>query len=231
MGTLSDSRADDHDRLVGAGSVVLGATGLVGRAVAALLAARGGPVVALTRRPVGLPGVTDRVVDFSRPAAAVDGLVGRDLYCCLGTTLRKAGSPEAFRAVDHDLPFALMTAAAERGFARIFLVSSAGADPRSAFLYNRVKGELEAAASALAFEAVHIARPSLLLGARSESRPAEAFAQALAPYLGPLLPARLRPIRAEAVARALLRLADEGASGVHVHESDALTRLAAGPSR
>lgn len=213
--------------VIGAGSVVFGATGLVGRAVAALLAERGGPVVALTRRPVGLAGVSERVADFSRPGAAVDGLVGRDLYCCLGTTLKKAGSPEAFRAVDHDLPLALLKAAAERGFSRLFLVSSAGADARSAFLYNRVKGELEAAAAALPFEAVHIARPSLLLGARSESRPAEAFAQALAPWLGWLLPARLRPIRAEAVARALLRLADEGPPGVHIHESDELARLGA----
>lgn len=136
--------------VIGAGSVVFGATGLVGRAVAALLAERGGPVVALTRRPVGLARVSERVADFSRPAAA-----------------------------------------------------------------------------ALPFEAVHIARPSLLLGARSESRPAEAFVQALAPWLGWLLPAHLRPIRAEAVARALLRLADEGQPGVHIHESDELARLGA----
>lgn len=208
-------------------SVVLGATGLVGRAVVSLLIERGGPVVVLTRRPSGLTGVTERVVDFSRPEAAAEHLAGRDLYCCLGTTLKKAGSAEAFRAVDRDLPLALLRAAVDRGFARLFLVSSAGADARSSFLYNRVKGELEAAASALPFEAVHIARPSLLLGARSESRPAEAFAQALAPYLGPFLPARLRPIRADVVARALLALADAGAAGVHIHESDALARLGA----
>jgi uncharacterized protein YbjT (DUF2867 family) len=186
-------------------------------------------IIFVTRRRLGLPGVEEHVVDFSRPAAAAERLAGRDLYCCLGTTLKKAGSPEAFRAVDHDLPLALIKAAAERGFARLFLVSSAGADARSAFLYSRVKGELEAAAAALPFEAVHIARPSLLLGARSESRPAEAFAQALAPWLGPLLPARLRPIRAEAVARALVALADAGLLGVHIHESDELARLGARP--
>lgn len=203
---------------------VLGATGLVGRAVAGLLAARGRPLTLLARRPCGVtgPSVTERVVDFADPAAVGRLVEPGDLYCCLGTTLKKAGSPAAFRAVDLDMPLALLRAVPDPSRTRLFLVSSAGADARSAFLYSRVKGELEAAAAALPFKAVHIARPSLLLGPRAESRPAEALAQALSPWVSWLLPARLRPIAAETVARALVGLAESGQDGVHIHESDAL---------
>lgn len=202
-------------------AVVLGGSGLVGGELLKLFPP--GTATALVRRP--MPGGT--VVDFANlPPGA---LAAPDLYCCLGTTIKKAGGQAAFRAVDYDLPLALAKKALSEGAKRLFLVTANGADAGSAVFYNRVKGELEAAVSALGFEAVHILRPSLLLGTRSESRPAEAFAQALAPLLSPLMLGplrRYRPIEGRAVARAMLALAGGGESGVRVHENERLQELA-----
>lgn len=205
-------------------AVVLGGSGLVGGELLRLFPP--GAAKALVRRPLAAPGVEVLVVDFARlPPGA---LSAPDLYCCLGTTLAKAGGRAAFRAVDFDLPLALARRALAEGARRLFLVTASGADAGSALFYNRVKGELEAAVSALAFETVHILRPSLLLGDRADRRPAEAVAQRLAPLFSPLLIGplrRYRPISGTAVARALLALADGSAAGVHIHESCRLQAL------
>lgn len=202
-------------------AVVLGGSGLVGGELLKLLAP--GTFRALVRRP--LPGA--EVVDFANlPPGA---LAAPDLYCCLGTTIKKAGGQAAFRAVDLDLPLSLAKRALAEGAKRLFLVTANGSDAGSAVFYNRVKGELEAAVSALPFKAVHILRPSLLLGARGESRPAEAVAQGLAPLLSPLMVGplrRYRPIEAKAVARAMLALAAGAETGVRVHENERLQELA-----
>lgn len=210
------------------GSVVLGASGLVGGELLKLLARSRGGARVLVRRPLAEcpSGAEQAVVDFARlPPGA---LAAADVYCCLGTTIKKAGGQEAFRAVDLDLPLTLARRAREEGARRLFLVTSSGADARSAVFYSRVKGELEAAVSALGFGAVHILRPSLLLGSRADSRPAEALAQALAPLVSPLLLGplrRYRPIAGTAVARAMLALAAGSETGVHIHESDRIQAL------
>lgn len=208
-------------------SVVLGATGLVGRAVTGLLLRGPGHVAVLARRPAGLAsaGLEEHVVDFTRPDDAGRFLKGDDLYCCLGTTIAKAGSREAFRAVDYGLPLELARRAAANGMKRLFLVTSNGADARSRVFYSRVKGELEAEVCRLPFKAIHILRPSLLLGDRAERRPAEALAQKVLPFLAPLLPARHRPIAGDAVARAMLALSRKDEAGVFIHESDVLASL------
>lgn len=204
-------------------AVVLGGSGLVGGELLRLLASQPGAVRALVRRPLAAapPGVEQVVVNFGSPP--LGALSAPDLHCCLGTTLAKAGGQAAFRAVDFDLPLALARRALAEGARRLFLVTASGADAGSALFYNRVKGELEAAVSALTFSAVHILRPSLLLGARADSRPAEAVAQRLVPLFSPLLVGplrRYRPISGTAVARALKALAAGSDTGVHIHESD-----------
>jgi len=148
------------------------------------------------------------------------------VYCCLGTTIKKAGSQDAFRRVDHDYVVALAQAAKQAGARRFLLVSALGANPRSHIFYNRVKGEVERDVSAVAFAAVHIFRPSLLLGERAESRPLERLGTlafgVLAPLLvGPLRP--YRPIAAEAVAQAMVRAALGEGTGVRVHYYDEMT--------
>lgn len=206
---------------------VLGGSGLVGGELLKLLPP--GTARALVRRPLAVvpAGVEQVVVDFARlPPGA---FASPDLYFCLGTTIKKAGGQEAFRAVDFDLPLALARRALSEGAKRLFLVTANGANARSAVFYNRVKGELEEAVSALGFEAVHILRPSLLLGPRADSRPAEAVAQGLAPLLSPLMVGplrRYRPIEGAAVARAMRALAAGSETGVRVHENERLLELA-----
>jgi uncharacterized protein YbjT (DUF2867 family) len=144
-----------------------------------------------------------------------------EAYCSLGTTIKKAGSPEAFRAVDLDLVAAFAKAARAAGARRFGLVSAAGAHPGSRLLYSRVKGEAERAVSS-GFESVVIARPSILLGPRAESRPAERLGISLALALRPLIPRRWRAVHADAVAASLLAAVRGGVPGTLVLENEIL---------
>lgn len=192
-------------------SVMLaGATGLVGGALLdGLLAdASVARVVALTRRALARQDdkLSVIVVDF----AALPTLPAVDeVYLALGTTIKVAGSQQAFRAVDFDANLAVARAALTAGARRAGLVSAMGADAGSRVFYNRVKGELEDAVCALPFDGIVIARPSLLVGDRSSLgqpvRRGEQIGESLARALGPLVPARLRPIAAADVAAALRR--------------------------
>lgn len=202
----------------GASALVAGATGLVGRELLRQLAeAPYGRVGALLRRvPDDLPSaVTPIVADFEHLDRVADRLAVDDVFCALGTTIRTAGSQEAFRRVDHDYVVALARLARARGARHFLLVSSLGADPRSRVFYSRVKGEVEAAVQAVGYPSVTIVRPSLLLGARQEFRLGERLMQPL----GPLMPRRFRPVHARAVAATLLRAARAAEPGVQVIES------------
>lgn len=147
-----------------------------------------------------------------------------EAYCALGTTRRKAGSAEAFRAVDLDLVASFAQAARQAGARRFGLVSAAGAHPRSRFLYPRTKGEAERAVSS-AFESIVIARPSFLLGERAEHRPGERLAVSLALALRPAIPRRWRAVPADSVAASLLAAVRGGVPGVLVLENDSLGAL------
>ncbi len=213
-------------------ALLLGATGLVGGHVLDLLLddPAYGSVLALGRRalPREHPKLRQEVVDFDRVRDFADRVRAQDVFCCLGTTLRAAGSREAFRRVDLDYPRALAEAAARNGAERFLLVSSMGADANSSFFYNRVKGEAEDAVRTLPFQEVVVLRPSLLLGERTERRPGEALAQRVMPRLSFLLAGPLskyRPVEARTVARAMVQLAKSGGRGVRVLESDAIQAL------
>jgi uncharacterized protein YbjT (DUF2867 family) len=214
-------------------SVLLGATGLVGgHCLDRLLGdAAYGRVMVLGRRASGRehPRLEERVGEveglLDEHASA---LAGADVFCCVGTTIRAAGSQEAFRRVDYDLPVKAARVASAAGARQFLLVSAAGADAGSRIFYNRVKGETEAAVAALPFQGVALLRPSLLLGERAERRPAEALAQRVAPLMSPLLRGplrRYRAIHADTVAAALVRLAKEGVAGTRIVESDQIERL------
>jgi len=187
-------------------------------------------VTALTRRPLALTHkkLVQRVVDFDRLAEVGDFPRVHDVFCCLGTTIKQAGSQEAFRKVDLAYVVELGRMAVRHRASQFLVVTAVGADPRSRVFYNRVKGEAEEAVRRLQFDAIQIFRPSLLLGSRPQSRPAESIARVLSPlvawaFLGPL--ARYRPIKAATVARAMVRIAREAPRGAHVYESDAIRRL------
>lgn len=212
---------------------IAGATGLVGGRVLELLLddADYVEVTAFGRRPPPREHakLSSRLVDFGRleseSAVPVDHAI-----CCLGTTLRKAGSREAFRVVDRDYVVAFATLARRAGVPRFIAVSSMGADPVARVFYNRVKGEMERSVSSVGLPEVFLLRPSLLLGARNERRLGERLAQSLSRPLSPLFRgplSRYRPIEASSVARAVVRVAKDRApaAGVHVLESDALQEL------
>jgi len=206
--------------MTGAAALVAGSTGLVGRELLRQLAAAPayGRVTALTRRLLGGASgdrVREVVADFERLDAAGDALAADHVYCALGTTIRRAGSRDAFRRVDHDYVVRLARLARERGARHFLLVSSVGADPRARTFYLRVKGEVEAAVRALDYPSVTIARPSLLLGDREEFR----LGEVLMKPLGGLMPRRYRPVHARAVATALIRAGVEGRPGVRIIES------------
>lgn len=214
---------------------VFGGTGLVGGHLVRLLAARREveAVRAPVRRPVPawdrLEGVRAVPVEFDHLGEDAGAWAGDAVFLCLGSTIRKAGSEAAFRRVDFDYTVEAARLAAEHGARHAFLVSSVGADPDSRLFYPRVKGEAEQAVSGLPFRSVHLVRPALLVGDRDEVRVAESLGALVGSVLGPLMVGPLRchrPIRAEAVARAMVALAADPGGGVRVHESEELRELA-----
>jgi len=216
-------------------TLVAGATGLVGRALIDMLLADSavGKVHALVRRmspELGKrSGLHQHVVDYAGGIGSLPPL--EDAFCCLGTTIKAAGSKQAFRAVDHDAVLAFARAARAAGATRLCVVSALGADARSGIFYNRVKGEMEAAIATLGFPCVVIVRPSLLLGDREALgqpvRFGERVAMAAAAPLGWLIPKSVRPIPASTVARAMLRAVQMAPNGVHVLTSEQLLVLGA----
>ncbi|MNE72381.1 hypothetical protein D3C80_1683180 [compost metagenome] len=143
------------------------------------------------------------------------------VFCCLGTTVKDAGSVEAFLSVDYEVPVSLGKRALELGARHYVVVSAVGADSKSSTYYNRVKGEMEDALREQGWPQLTIARPSQLLGQRADIRLSELLA---APFAR-ILPGKLHGIEACALARALWRLALEQDKGVRIVESDELRRL------
>jgi uncharacterized protein YbjT (DUF2867 family) len=192
-------------------AIVAGPTGLVGsRLLDSLLREpRYRRVIALSRRPLALePKLEVVAADYDRldhvlaKVTAADGPI--DVFCCLGTTIGRAGSKEAFRRVDHDYVLALGRWARGARAHRLIVISAAGSDPASGLFYNRVKGETEHDLASLRLQSLVIVRPSLLSGQRDEFRLGERLALiATRPFRG-LIPAGLRPIDAADVAQAML---------------------------
>jgi uncharacterized protein YbjT (DUF2867 family) len=210
-------------------AVVAGASGLVGSHLldALLEDSRYRQVHSLGRRPLPKqhPKLVQHTVDFARLGDETLPPVD-EAFCCLGTTIKKAGSQEAFRAVDHDAVLAFAKAAKQAGARSFLVVTALGADPRSRVFYNRVKGEVQEALKTVGFESLVILQPSLLLGERNESRPGERAAIVASRVLAPLLrPLASRPIEAHTVARAMLALAREAPKGVKVAPSGELQQL------
>jgi uncharacterized protein YbjT (DUF2867 family) len=208
-------------------AVVAGATGMVGRAVLARLTADKTSAYAavhtLGRRapelPAGAPSarlvshVIDSLLDARVPPAD-------DIFIALGTTIAVAGSQQAFRAVDLDAVLALARSARSAGVRRLGVVSAMGADAGSKVFYNRVKGEMEQAVSALGFDTVVIARPSLLDGERASlgqpTRRGEQLALKVMRLLKPLIPRNYRAISGAQVANALVEAVQAGRPGVQI---------------
>ena len=215
----------------GRSALVLGATGLVGGHCLDLLLAAPEyiSVRVIARRSLDRihPKLDERLLDFDKFGERPELFAVDDVFCCLGTTIRKAGGPDAFRKVDVEYPATAAHHAAERGADQFLIVSALGADPDSRIFYNRAKGEMEAEVRRLPLRAVWILRPALLLGEREELRVGERVAEALLRPLGPLMVGplrRFRPIEARAVATAMVTLALSGGTGGTL-ESDEIAAL------
>ena len=209
-------------------ALLVGATGLIGAFVLKRLldSAQYQRVTVWVRRPLDAkhPKLATEVVDFDKlEARRVDA---EDVYCCLGTTIKVAGSQEAFRRVDHDYPVALAKAAARGGAKRMLVVSALGANPKSTVFYSRVKGEMQAAVRAAGVPTTIFFQPSMLSGREDKKRFWEDVATAVGDVIGPLL-GKYRPIHGDIVAQGMVKAAVEG-MGSGVVESGNIRKLVTG---
>jgi uncharacterized protein YbjT (DUF2867 family) len=210
-------------------ALIAGSTGLIGGQLLQMLldSDRYSKVVALTRQDLSLehPKLTQLKIDFSKLGESLDDFAADDIYCCLGTTMAKARSKENFYQVDFYYPLLLAKSGKQRGAKQYLLVSALGADKNSSIYYNQVKGDIEEAITKEHFDVLHIFRPSLLLGTRSEQRSGEDAAKIFYKIFGFLIPKKYKAIDSAKVARAMLHFATQEQKGTHIHESKDLQQF------
>jgi uncharacterized protein YbjT (DUF2867 family) len=196
-------------------AIILGATGLVGSRLLILLLDddRYENVKIFVRRSVEFehPKLTEHIIEFDYPEEWKDLVTGDELFSCLGTTIKAAGSQEVQYKVDYTYQYRFAQIAAEHGVSTYVLLSSSGSDPASRFFYPRIKGELDRDVRELPFQAVRIIKPSVLVGERQEKRMGESLSVVLGNLLAPLIPPlkKYRPIPAAIVAQAMINAAND----------------------
>ncbi len=214
-------------------ALIAGATGLIGNELLQSLI-RGRhyqKISVLSRREIETSSKRVETIITTFPEFSDDTVPEgvTDVFCCLGTTMKKAGSKEAFREVDYSYPLKIAKIARAKGAQQYLLISAMGADAKSAIFYNQVKGEAEEAIIKLKFPAFHVFRPSLLMGDRDEQRTGEKIAQLMMGGISPLMVGFLekyRPIEGKDVAAAMYRMAKKELNGRYVFESDKIQVLA-----
>ncbi|MBF0236300.1 MAG: oxidoreductase [SAR324 cluster bacterium] len=197
-------------------AILVGGSGLVGQECLKYLLQHSAyeNIILLLRKPLNVnnPKVKEHLIDFDHLDSCQDLIRGDDLFCCLGTTIKQAGSQEAFKRVDHDYPLQIARIAQKNGVNHCAIVTALGANKSSAVFYNRVKGEVEAGLSEIPFTSLHFFRPSLLLGNRNEFRIGEEIGKYAMPLFTSFLPRKLRkyrPIQADTVAFAMVHMAQK----------------------
>ena len=209
-------------------AILAGATGLVGgECLRRLLASpRYERVIVVTRRKLtDVPAerkLRQVVTEFENLGEVRDRLRGDHVYCALGTTIRKAGSQERFRAVDYEYPLRLAQLTRKNGARHFSIVSALGASRSSPFFYSRVKGETEEGLQQLGWPSLAIVRPSVIAGDRAEARPLERLSEHLLRFA----PATWRPVPAGDIAAAMVVLALRERPGVTVLESREISGVA-----
>lgn len=201
--------------------MLAGGTGVVGKELLRQSRARGDYLIAVGRRPTGLAD-EELVIDFN----ALPQLPRADIaICALGTTIKNAGSRDAFRAVDHGAVLAYAKSALEAGIEHFMVVTAVGADPTSSLFYSRVKGEIQQDLCDLGFSRLDVLQPGLLRGERQEKRPVESMMKALAPIADRLMTGswrRYRSVHPATVAECLLALTSATEAGIFIHQYDAM---------
>ncbi len=207
-------------------ALVLGGTGLIGQQLIDLLLQDNSySVTALVRNalPIENERLTQVIFDYENPKNEV--IIAEEVFCCLGTTIKVAGSQNAFYKVDFEYAYDIAKRAYLNGAKKFALVSSLGANKKSSIFYNKTKGKIEEAITNIGYESLFILRPSLLLGNRSTHRAGEKIAQSIFTNFSFLIPKKYQAIQAKQVAKAMITLMNLKETGIHILESDKIAAI------
>ena len=213
-------------------ALIIGSTGLIGSQLLNFLLDSNDylKVITFVKRDTGIKHtkLTQHVIDFDKPETYKDLVVGDDFFCTIGTTIKKAGSKEAFRKVDSEYPRQFAAFALQNKVKQFLIISSLGGDAKSGNFYLKTKGEIQDFLKDCSFESVSVLQPSLLLGNRTEFRLGEKvgafFMKSLSfLFLGNLK--KYKPIEGKTVAKALLKIAQTNNKGFKIYESDAIQEI------
>ncbi|AZK45256.1 oxidoreductase [Paenibacillus lentus] len=213
-------------------ALIVGGSGLVGRKLLHLLleGQRYDSVVAFVRAPLHVehPKLTELIIDFDQLEQYEQHFCADDVFCCLGTTIKKAKTQEAMYKIDVEYPLTIAQLALGQGAQHFLFISAIGANADSRIFYSRIKGIAERELREMPYDSLSILRPSLLLGEREEYRLAERWGgvifQALSFLLiGPLR--KYRAIEAETVARAMYRMAMNSSKKTAIYSSEQIEQL------
>lgn len=214
-------------------ALVIGATGLIGRNLVfeLLKSPNYSLVTVLARRDLVIKHdkLNQILLDFDDLDQHGSAMEADDVFCCLGSTKAKTPDLDLYRKIDFEYPLLVARMAKERGATQYLLVSALGADMQSRIFYSRMKAEIEDAIACLNYRGFHVFRPSLLLGARNESRPLETVSQYLMRVLNPLFIGPLtlyKAIKGSVVAKAMIKVAQKEESGHHIYLNNQIFDLA-----
>jgi uncharacterized protein YbjT (DUF2867 family) len=207
-------------------ALIAGSTGLIGKHLLQLLleSDQYNLIKAITRKPLDFqhPKLENIILDFDTMTEQYSHFKTDDVFCCLGTTMKHAGSKDAFKKVDYDYPLEIAKVCKSQGAKQYLLVSSLGANKTSSIYYNQIKGEVEDAIAAVRYDRFHIFRPSLLMGDRIEKRSGEDAAKIIYAIFGFLIPTKYKGIQGAQVAKSMLHFASSLENGKFIHESNEL---------
>ncbi|HRZ30781.1 MAG TPA: NAD(P)H-binding protein [Flavobacterium sp.] len=208
-------------------ALIIGSTGLVGAQLLNLILESPvyDKVVVFVKRETSIkhPKLIQHLIDFDKIENYQNLVVGDDFFCTIGTTIKKAGSREAFKKVDLIYPKQFAQIALKNKVSQFLIISSLGANEQSTNFYLKTKGEMEAFLKKLTFKSTIILRPSLLLGNRTEFRVGEKFGAIFMKTISILLFGKLqkyKPIESKTVAKALFELAQQNQDGFKIYESN-----------
>jgi uncharacterized protein YbjT (DUF2867 family) len=217
---------------MGKTAIVAGATGLIGKQLVNMLVAESHyeKVIALLRTDINLddPKLEKRKINFQDLEIELRNIQAEDVFCCLGTTMKKAGSKDAFHKVDFEFVVNLAHQMKKKDARQFLVVSSIGASAGSVFFYSRIKGEMEIALKGFNFPSLHIFRPSILLGKRSEKRTGEKIGIFLAKLFSFLLTGSMKKYRAiesTVVASAMIKTAIRDQTGIFIYDSEMIRNM------
>jgi uncharacterized protein YbjT (DUF2867 family) len=213
-------------------ALVFGATGQTGEHLTDLLLVddRYTTVKLFVRKSTGKQHskLVEIVNDLSDVSKIQNEIAGNDLFCCLGTTIKKAGSQEAFKKVDYYLPLAIAKAAKTNSVETMITMSSVGANAKSGNFYSKTKGEVEQDIAKVGIASTIFVRPSILLGKRKEFRLGERIGKAVFSLINPLFIGKLKRykgIHSETVAKAMIHLANDTKTGTRHIENEELLEV------